>query len=136
MKRIILFVITISLLSACSTSPAVDVFGDWTLVAYGEGSNLTDALPQVDAFISFTESQVSGNVGCNGFGGDYKVKGNTITFGSIMSTMMYCEETMAQEQGVLAALQGEVKATVNGNTLTLTSADGSVVILSRRETGY
>ena len=37
--------------------------------------------------------KVSGNSGCNGYSADYKLAGNTISFGEPgMSTMMYCGE--------------------------------------------
>ncbi len=136
MKRMILFVIALSLLSACSASPAVDIFGDWSLVAYGDKDEPTSAIEQVDSYIKFAAGQVSGNVGCNSFGGSYQLKGNTITFDSVMSTAMYCEQTMEQEAGVLAVLQGSVTVKMEGDLLTLTSEDGQVVVLTRRTAVY
>lgn len=133
MKRIILFVIALSLLSACSATPAVDVSGDWSLVAYGDSAGPTPALPGVDTSLSFKDGQISGNVGCNSFGGAYQLKGNTITFEPIVSTEMYCEMVADQEQGVLAVLQGSVTVEREGSFLTLTSKDGQVVILTPRD---
>jgi heat shock protein HslJ len=135
MKKIIPFVITLLILAACSTA-SVDIAGDWKLVSYGDPSNPTPAIPNVDASINFdSKSQISGNVGCNGFGGSYKVSGGTITFSAIISTMMYCEETSAQEQAVLSAFSDNVKLQfqLDGNTLTITSADGSAVVVLERK---
>lgn len=136
MKRLILFVIAISLLSACSASPAVDVTGAWALVAYGDKAEPISAIEQVDSFIKFADGQVTGNVGCNSFGGLYQLKGKTIIFEPIMSTEMYCERTMEQEAGVLAALRGSVTVELEGDLLTLTSEDGQVVILTPRDLDY
>ena len=136
MKRIILFVIALSLLSACSTSPAVDIFGDWSLVAYGDKAEPISAKEQVDSYIKFTDGQVTGNVGCNSFGGLYQLKGKTITFESVVSTEMYCEQTMEQEAAVLAVLRGSATIKMEGDLLTLTSEDGQVVILARGDMSY
>jgi heat shock protein HslJ len=134
MKKIILLVIALLILTACSSTSA-DITGDWKLVSYGDAGNPTPAIPNVDAFIKFEDGQMNGNVGCNGFGGEYKLSGDQITFSGIMSTMMYCEETSMQEQGVLSIFSDNTKLPIqlNGNTLTITSADGaSVINLARK----
>jgi len=53
---------------------------------------------------SDTAMRVSGNGGCNGFGGDYTLKGKTLKFGAMMSTMMYCEHGSQTEKAYLKAL--------------------------------
>ena len=104
-------------------------------VSYGPASSQTPAAADVDTSIEFkSDGTLSGNVGCNGFGGDFKVEGDTITFGSIVSTMMFCEGPVGeQEMAVIAALQESAKFVLDGNTLTITSADGnSVIVLARK----
>jgi heat shock protein HslJ len=129
-----IFTLIAFLSAACSpASPAV--VGEWRLVSYGDASKPAPALPGVEASISFGENgQFGGNVGCNGFGAEYKVSGDEIAFDGIVSTMMYCEATAAQESGVLGVLSNSpLKFDLDGDTLTLTSADGaSVVVLARR----
>lgn len=131
-----LFALSVIILSACSRGAAsASPTGEWTLVSYGDASNPTPALPDVDTSINFKEDGTfGGNVGCNSFGADYKVDGDRITFGSIMSTMMFCNEVSTQESAVLVILTDEtVNFTVNGDQLTLTSTDGaSVVALARK----
>jgi len=134
MKKTLLIAIALLILSACSgASPAVT--GEWKLVSYGDPSNPTTALPKVDTSIKFENGQLSGNVGCNGFGGNYELKGDKITFNGVMSTLMFCEETSAQEQGVLSVFSDKVELTMqlSGDTLTITSADGSSVVHLARE---
>lgn len=122
------------LAAACSpSSPAVT--GEWRLVSYGDASRQVPALPGVEAYLSFGENgQFGGNVGCNGFGAEYTVRGAEIALDGIVSTMMYCESTAAQESGVLGVLSnGPLKFDLDGDTLTLISADGaSVIVLARR----
>ncbi len=134
MKRIFLIAIVVLALTACSIAKP-DLSGEWKLVSYGDAASPTPALPDVDTSIKFENGQMSGNVGCNGFGGAYKLSGDKITFSGIMSTMMYCEESMMQEQGVLGVFSDSVALQIqlNDNFLTITSADGaSVVNLARK----
>lgn len=124
-----LLILTGIILSACSGSSA-SFEGEWTLVSY----NGTPALPNVETSINFgADGQFSGNVGCNGFGSEYKVSGDEVTFGAIVSTMMYCEAVAEQESAVIAALsQNPVKFQLDGRSLTLTSADGASISLTRK----
>jgi heat shock protein HslJ len=77
---------------------------------------------------------VSGTVGCNSFGGDYTIEGETITFSAINSTLMACADPiMQQESAVLGALVDTVNFKVSGNTLTITSVDGSSALTFERK---
>jgi heat shock protein HslJ len=125
-----------TLLAACTGgASSASITGEWELVAYGSASSPTAAHSEVETTISFGEDgQFGGNVGCNGFGAEYEVNGSEITFDAIVSTMMYCEAVADQESAVIGALSGNpVTFQLNGDTLTLTSADGtSVVVLARK----
>ena len=130
-----LLVIIGSLLTACAGTASASLDGNWTLISYGSSSNPTPAVADTDASLTFDkDGQLSGNVGCNGFGGEYKVDGNAITFGPIMSTMMYCTEPIMQQEGTtLAVLVETVTFKLDGDQLTITSADGnSVLVLARK----
>lgn len=136
LTMVTLFAISVLILSACanggaSASPA----GMWTLVSYGDATNPTPALPDVETSINFNEDGTfGGSVGCNSFGSDYKVDNDQITFGSIMSTMMFCEGISDQESTVLAILTDKtIRFTISEEQLTLTSTDGSsTVVLARK----
>jgi len=136
LTMVTLFAISVLILSACanggaSASPA----GKWTLVSYGDTTNPTPALPDVETSINFNEDGTfGGSVGCNSFSADYKVDNDQITFGSIMSTMMFCEGISDQESTVLAILTDKtIRFTISEEQLTLTSTDGSsTVVLARK----
>jgi len=137
MKNLLLptlfFALVLTLTACSSTKP--DLGGEWQLVSYGDAASPTPALPNVETSITFESGQMGGNVGCNGFGGEYDLRGDKITFNGIMSTMMFCDGTSTQEQGVLAVFSDNValQVQVNGDSLTITSADGaSVVNLARK----
>jgi heat shock protein HslJ len=121
-----------------SSSPEAaspSVIGEWKLVAYGNASNTTPALPGVETSIRFDENvKFNGTVGCNSLGGDYKLDGDRITFNAIFTTRMACPGIMDQEYGVLGILsESRLTITFDGNQMALTSEDGaSVVIFSRK----
>ncbi|MBX3035519.1 MAG: META domain-containing protein [Anaerolineales bacterium] len=135
MKKIyFLLIALVVLLSACSGN-SVSLEGEWKLVAYGDSSNPTSALPNVETSINFdADNQVGGNVGCNSFGGEYKLNGNQVTFSGIFSTLMFCEGTMDQETVFLNILSEQtLNFELSGNQLTLTSQDGSSVIVLEKK---
>jgi heat shock protein HslJ len=130
MKKTFLLVIALMVLTACSSADA-DISGDWKLISSGDAANPAPAVPNVDTSIKFdSNGQISGNVGCNSFGGSYEMSGGRITFNSIVSTMMYCQETSSQEQAVLGVFSDNVSLQIQmkGDTLTITSTDGSSVV--------
>jgi hypothetical protein len=50
-----LFVLSVLILSACSGGASASPTGEWTLVSYGDASNPTSALPDVETSINFNE---------------------------------------------------------------------------------
>jgi len=130
MKRLIVGLVVIFVLTACAGGTTASIEGQWILVSY----NGLTAVPDVETSIEFKDGQMSGNVGCNGFGGEYSVAGNAITFGPVMSTMMFCEGPVGdQESATLTVLQEKTSFVIDGNTLTITSTDGnSSVVLEKK----
>lgn len=120
-------------LTACGGESRASIEGQWKLVSYGPASAQTPAAAEVETSIEFKDGQMSGNVGCNGFGGEYSVKGDQIEFGPVMSTMMYCEAVAEQEAGTLAVFQETASFVLDGDTLTITSADGAMSIVLGRK---
>ncbi|MEP7135901.1 MAG: META domain-containing protein [Chloroflexota bacterium] len=135
MKKLVIGLLALFMLAACTSGTPASLSGKWKLVSYGPASSQTSAVADVDASIEFgSDGKMNGNVGCNGFGGDYKVKGDEITFGPVMSTLMACADPIGmQEASVLAALNQTATFALDGNTLTITSADGtSIIVLARK----
>ena len=143
MKKMYFVMITVlvisgALLAACTGGASASIIGDWKLVSYGSPADLKPAAPDVDTSIVFgADGKVNGNVGCNGFGGDYTVEGNTVTFGQIVSTLMFCEGPVGdQETTTLNVFAGSATFVMDGDTLTITSTDGSSVIVLARKSSY
>jgi len=132
MKKLIVGLLAILVLTACANVSFASIQGEWKLVSYGSASKQTPAVPDVDTSLEFKDGQLSGSVGCNSFGGDYKVYGDTITFGSIAATEMFCEAVAEQEAGTFAVLQDKTTFVLDGNTLTFTSANGNSIVLEHK----
>jgi heat shock protein HslJ len=136
MKKIYLIMITMFMLAACGGANSNSILGGWELVSYGNASGQTAAASiDFNTFIDFSEDgELTGNVGCNSFGGDYEVNGNQITFGSIISTLMACEDPIgAQEAAVLKTFTDTATYDLKGDTLTITSADSTTSIVLARK---
>jgi heat shock protein HslJ len=134
MKKLIVGLLALLLLAACAGGSPATIMGQWELVSYGSASSQTPAVADVDTSIEFLDGQLSGNVGCNGFGGEYEVDGDVLKFGPVMSTMMFCEGPVGeQEMATIAVFQESATFVLDGDTLTITSADGnSVIVLARK----
>jgi len=124
-RKTLIPLLIILLSSACGGNTSDALIGTWKLVSYGEAANLTHPVPGVDTSITFNEDgSVNGNVGCNSFGGKYKLSGEEIVFSEMFSTLMACEEPlMNQESAVLTLFNGET-------IFTYEESNGTLVILS------
>lgn len=135
MKNIYFLLIALVISISACTGSSISLEGEWTLVSYGNASNPTSALPNVETSIKFdANNQIGGTVGCNSFGGEYKLNSNQVTFSGIFSTLMFCEGTMDQETVFLNILSEQtLNFELNGSQLTLTTQDGSSAIVLERK---
>jgi len=132
MKKFVIGLLTIVVLTACTGGASAPIQGQWKLVSYGSASGQAPAAPDVDTLLEFKDGQLSGSVGCNHFSGEYEVSGDSITFGPVMATEMFCETVAEQEAGTFATLQNITSFVLDGNTLTITSVDGNSIVLERK----
>jgi heat shock protein HslJ len=132
MKKYILILMLICLaVSACSPAEeSRSLVGSWRLTSYGPVDSTAPAVPDVEASVTFNEDgTVVGSTGCNEFGGDYTVKGDQITFGQIVSTLVLCPELqMAQEEAMYQVLMETASFSVEGDTLTIIKNDTVLVL--------
>ncbi len=130
------FIIAILTLSACAPGISNQSLNDttWSLVSYGSATNPTPAAADIETTLTFgADGQVSGNMGCNSFSGDFELKGDKIEFGPLMSTLMACEGPgMDQETAAFNVLRETVTASFDGSNLTLTGPDGDVLVLAQK----
>ncbi len=73
---------------------------------------------------NFKTKTVSGNAGCNSYGGDYIIKGETLTFGPFRKTKMYCDEPIMQiEKSFFTALSQTYKFSLDSKNEVLSFYD-------------
>jgi copper homeostasis protein (lipoprotein) len=82
---------------------------EWRLIRLGRATVKADDLHRAPQIVLDPEShRASGSGGCNRIMGGYELKGDTLTFARMASTMMACPDGMETEQKFLRAL-GQVK---------------------------
>jgi len=104
---------------------APGIAGSWRLVDVGG----TGALDDVQSTLTIgADGSVTGNGGCNGFGGSATIEGERISFGPLAGTLMACADPInRQEQAFHAALSGTAAFRIDAGTgeLHLLDAGGS-----------
>ena len=94
----------------------------WLLESFGEAGAETAVIDGSSITLAFEgNGQAGGHSGCNSYGGSYSVKGNTINFGEISSTLIACEDQAItdQEQEYLESLRNAGRFTVAGNSMVI-----------------
>lgn len=120
-------------LSAATAAVGADlVTGDWQVEETASGPVTLERVPQV----SFDgASRVSGNGGCNGFGGRYSLTPDgAISVSDVISTRRWCGGGVSDlERAVLSGLGRAVNAKADGDMLLLVGPDDAVTLrLSRK----
>lgn len=107
---------------------------EWQLVSWGPADSQSPVMEDTTVTLSFFDAEsAGGSAGCNNWGAGYTVDGDTITFSMPFSTMMACMEPeglMEQEQAFLAAISTASTFAVDGTQLTITTADGQLLVFS------
>lgn len=134
MKKFLIGFLALFILTACSGRTSASVAEMWSLVSFGPPSVQIPAVADVETSIEFKDGRVSGNVGCNGFGGEYEVDGDMLTFDQMMSTLMFCDGPIGeQEAWTMAVLHDSASFVLDGDILTITAGDGdSAIVLVRQ----
>lgn len=107
--------------------PAQLVDTGWTIIRI-DGKK--PASPRAE--IRFLPGRINATAGCNGLGGEWKIRKGRLEGGPFMSTMMYCEGLMEQERVLADVLGGKARIDVTGRTLTLKSGKHVIVATRRR----
>jgi len=100
----------------------------WTLVRL-QGKDL---IPDTEATLAFEGDQIGGTASCNRYFGGVTIEDDTLTFGMIGSTEMWCAEpegVMTQETDYLKALGSVVRYSVENDELTFFDAGGQALLV-------
>lgn len=99
---------------------------EWRVAAIN--GQATPALPNYR--MAFAGGRVSGQFGCNHFGGDYRLRGNTLTTGAVAMTEMACSGPADHLEGWgLAILQQPMRLSwASAQRLTLANSAGTIAL--------
>lgn len=104
----------------------------WRITALGGAVLPAEARDPAIRFDPGAEAKVlafSASAGCNRFGGNARIEGETLAFGPAFSTRMACPPPLdAAEAALSDALNGTVRWELEGGTLRLLDAGGSVLL--------
>ncbi len=135
-----LFFLTVALIlfTACAAptpSPFSLADTQWTLVSMTrDGVTKTPAAGRNVTLAFSRDGKVSGNSGCNSFGGNYETQGEVLKISALVSTLMACAENDAMEfeAAYVEALQNAQLYEKRGAELTITFANGNGKLVFRQ----
>ncbi|WP_314223000.1 META domain-containing protein [Streptomyces zaehneri] len=86
------------------------------------------------AHVEIRDGKAAGSYGCNNFTAKAAVEGDSIRFSDARSTRMACADQPMDFERTLAGTlaEGALSTEVDGATLTLATADGDQVLLTRK----
>jgi heat shock protein HslJ len=119
--------IALALLAACTTAGAAgqdSPAGKWRFVAIDGEKPVSSK-----AELTIASDRIGANVGCNGLGGDLKIKGGKLEVGGVVSTMMYCDGLMEQERTVSELLSANPDYRIDDGRLVLRAGKHSAELL-------
>lgn len=102
----------------------------WELYSIGQYSPVAGS----KTTIRFEGGQVSGLGGCNQYGGEYKISGQTLSFSELYMTEMACTSpagVMEQESAYLKFLGEAQRFEVTGGRLQVYRSDGQALTFVR-----
>src|SRR5690606_22327809 len=76
-------------------------------------------IPEAYLEINSKENRLGGNSGCNGFGGNFEVSGDSIRISGIISTMMACENLNGMDHAFLKGVEETDRFEIEGEQLRL-----------------
>ena len=120
-----------------SPQPAASLTGaPWRVQSVNNGhGGVASVVQGTPLSATFGEDRiVSGETGCNTYRGPYTYSGETISFGSLITTRRAClsEAANAQEQAFLAALAASTRVELSPDRLNLRDSGGATQVVMVR----
>lgn len=90
----------------------------WMLESYGKPGSMNNVLEGTKVTANFSPGRVGGSDGCNAYGGDCKIVGNTLSISKIIMTLIACSPPiMKQERQYLDSLKAAETYEIKGKKL-------------------
>jgi heat shock protein HslJ len=115
---------------------AKSLLGDWEVTSYFRPGAIVSVAVGTEITATFDAKSISGNGGCNDYGGKYEADETKIEIGPIAATQRACLEANVtqQESDYFAALELVRTFTLDSNGLTFLRADGGIAVTMTRRT--
>lgn len=97
---------------------------EWRLVSFGPTGSEQDVVQGTTVTLRLgDDGRAGGSTGCNSYGGNYQVRGDTISFSRIVATRRACLDQNANEQEhrFLSVLESASRFRLTSNRLTIIS---------------
>ena len=124
--------------STAATPTSTDLAGtSWVLTQYSSHQSpwVPAVGPHAPSLKFGTDGTVSGNGGCNSFGGTYTEAPGELTLSPLIRTLMACADPAVNTQegvvmSVLVGENGKVTLTLAGDQLTLSTASAGILVFA------
>jgi heat shock protein HslJ len=102
----------------------------WEVSGIVTGDAVSSTIAGAEAELTLDAGSLTGFTGCNRMTGSYTADGEgSISFSAIATTKMACEPAvMDQERQIVAALEATTTYAIEGSTMSLSDADGALVL--------
>lgn len=134
MKKIMILCLSIIGLVSCketkeiiNTTNSVLLSGDYKVTSIN-GENVSDK--EVVLSFNTSENHISANAGCNDMGADFTKELNTLIFGNIIATKMFCDGKMDTERALTGALRAVGSFEFENSVLILYSKEDKGVVIN------
>ena len=107
----------------------------WELTTWLDGEAASSVLGGTTITLHLEQGNASGTAGCNSYTGPYTRQGHTLHIGAVTQTEMYCLDptgVMEQEGRYLSLLPHVTRFEIDGDQLTLWTADGTGLVWRAR----
>lgn len=102
----------------------------WTLSRI-PGAEIEKTRKPVTLVLSDTSGHFNGFGGCNGYGGEYVLKGDSLKLGEVLATMMACKPGSHTESSFFKVLRSTNMYQISGNKLLLKNGTTTLAELTR-----
>ena len=107
-----------------SSAPVAISAGDWVLESLGTQTLPADSTKRPTLRLDPATLHASGFTGCNQYSGTFIARGDSLAFGPVTSTKMFCAATSELETAFLKALGETDTYRVSDSELVLRTRDG------------
>ena len=113
--------------TACTNEPNLLAGTSWVLQEF-DAIAQPALIPGTTLTIEFTADGISGNTGCNHYGGAYQSNENSLQVGEIASAVMGCHSLILEQEGrFMDTLLAADSFLLDNGRLTIISANGQLV---------